>query len=342
MGRIVFGVSPIGLGHATRAMVLKQELESRGAEVTLFSGGSAADFMRASGHPVVDVVGGSGPRVVAAEMKWASAWYLRSWWDQRGNVARAEKLLESHPHDLVVCDEEFSGIVAAERRKERRVFISDELELGFARSWLAGLMERRVERWYRRLQDSVDVLVVPEEGEDSGNRRFVGPIVRPPTLTCEEVRSKYDIPEGKMILFSLSGSGVGRELAVELASKFRRVDGDAALVISGNRGGRISGEGVRDLGVVLDNQNLVACADVVVSTAGKSTIDEAAASGTPMIAVPIRHHAEQERNAAALGFSADDSLRLAELVGSKSGRRELPREYHGEKKAADAILSLLA
>ena len=342
MPSILLGVSPIGLGHATRALVLKGELERRGAAVTLFSGGRAAEFMKASGAPVDDIVDESGPRVVDGEMRRASTWYLRSWWAHRGNVARAERLLGSRPHDLVVCDEEFSGIAAAERRGEPRVLVSDELELGFARSWLARGVERWVEGWYRGVQSSVDLLIIPDEGEDSGNRRFVGPMVRPRTLTCQEARRRHGIPEGKMVLFSMSGYGVGRELAARLASSLRSAAGPGTvLVISGNRGARVQGEGVYDLGVVMDNQNLVACADVVVSMAGKSTIDEASAAGTPIIAVPIRHHAEQERNAAALGYTAEDSGRLEELVLSKMGRREQPRGYSGEKKAGDAIFSLL-
>ena len=341
MPRILFGVSPIGLGHATRALVLKGELERRGAEVRAFSGGRAAEFIAASGTAVDDVVDDSGPTVVDGEMRWASLWYLRSWRAHRRNVGRVERLFDSFPHDLVVCDEEFSGIAVAERRGERRVFISDELELGFARSWLARRIEHRVERWYRHLQDSVDLLVLPEEGEDSGNRRFVGPMVRPPTLSCGDARKKYGIPEGRMVLFSTSGSGVGRELAARLAASLAGAEPGLWLVVTGNRGDRLSGERVHDLGVVEDNQNLVACADVVVSTAGKSTIDEASAAGTPIVVIPIRHHAEQERNAAALGYTSADSRRLPELVRSKLGTRGEPRRHAGEKKAADAILSLL-
>ncbi len=342
MRRILFGVSPIGLGHATRALVLKKELEGRGAEVTLFSGGRAAEFIGACGFPVEDMVDDAVPTVVGAEMRFPSVWYVRSWLAHRRNVKKTERLFDARPHDLVVCDEEFSGITVAERRGERRVFITDELELGFARSWLSRSIERRVERWYRHLQGSVDLLLIPEEGEDAGNRLFVGPIVRAPTVPPGETRRRYGIPEGPVVLFSVSGSGLGRELAVKLVAALRGAGyGDLPVAITGNRGAKIAGEGVYDLGVVLDNQNLVASADLVVSTAGKSTIDEAAAAGTPMIAIPIRNHAEQERNAAELGFSYADSERFAELVKAKLGVREPPRQYFGEKKAADAIMSLL-
>ena len=341
MPRILFGVSPIGLGHATRALVLREELERRGAEVLMFSGGVAAEFIGERGVKVESIVGDPVPSFADGEMRLASLWYIRSWLANRRTIPKTERLFDSHPHDVVVCDEEFSGIMVAERRGEKRVFISDELELGFARSWVARKIEERVARWYRRLQSTVDLLVITEEGDDSGNRRFVGPFVRPPTMSPEETRRRYALPEGPLILVSLSGSGAGRELALRLAEDLRGKGVGLPVVITGNRGTKIQGGGVSDLGVVPDNQNLVAAADVVVSTAGKSTIDEAAAAGTPIITIPIRHHAEQERNAASLGYSSDDARRLAALVEAYLGKRSQPRAFSGEKKAADAILSLL-
>ena len=340
MPRILFGVSPIGLGHATRALVLREELLRRGAEVSMFSGGVAAEFMRKEGVEVEDIVEDPVPAFASGEMRRASLWYVRSWLANRRTVPRTERLFDSHPHDVVVCDEEFSGIMVAEKRGEKRVFMSDELDLGFARSWIARKIEGRVERWYRRLQESVDLLVIPEEGRDSGNRRFVGPIVRAPTGSPEETRKRYSLPKGDLVLVSLSGSGVGRELAASLVADLRKAGDGLPVVVTGNRGEKIPGPGVYDLGVVPDNQDLVASADVVVSTAGKSTIDEAAAAGTPIIAIPIRHHAEQERNAAALGFRSEDSRRLAELVKSRLGTRSPPRPFGGERKAAGEILSL--
>jgi UDP-N-acetylglucosamine--N-acetylmuramyl-(pentapeptide) pyrophosphoryl-undecaprenol N-acetylglucosamine transferase len=98
---------------------------------------------------------------------------------------------------------------------------------------------------------------------------------------------------------------------------------------------------VYDLGVVNDNQDLVACASVVVSSAGKSTIDEAGASGTPIIAIPIRNHAEQERNAAALGYSPDDLNRLGHLIVEKMGRRGAIVASAGAEKTSKLILTLI-
>jgi UDP-N-acetylglucosamine--N-acetylmuramyl-(pentapeptide) pyrophosphoryl-undecaprenol N-acetylglucosamine transferase len=341
MPRVLYGVSPIGLGHATRSLVVIEELKRRGIEVKVFSGGKAADFLRSSGVSVEDMVDDPVPTVIDGEMRRVALWYVRSWLANRRTLARTERLFDAYSPDLVVCDEEFSGLIVAGRKGTRRVFITDELLLGFARSWIARKIERRLERWYRNLQDSVDLLIVPDSGEDTGNRRFVGPIVRAQTQSCPEVRTKHKLPKGKMVLFSMSGSGIGRDLAskVAVSMKEARIE-DTLFVVTGNRGPRISGEGIFDLGLVSENQDLIACSDLVVSTAGKSTIDEASAAGTPIVVIPIRHHAEQERNAQALGYSADDVGRLGAIIRERIGRRTPPRHFEGEIIASDAIMSL--
>ena len=307
-----------------------------------FSGGRAAEFIRDMGFGVDDIVEDPVPHVSNGEMSRVALWYIRSWVANRRTVPRTLRVLEAYAPDVVVCDEEFSGIIAAGRRGVKRVFIADELSLGFARTWIARKIEERVDRWYQGLQQSVDLLLIPEHGVNGGNRRFVGPIVREITRSPTETRAAYSLPEGRMILFATSGSGLGREIALRVRDSIKSAGlPGITYVVTGNRGPKIEGDGVYDLGVVPDNQNLVAAADLVISTAGKSTIDEADAAGTPIIVIPIQHHAEQERNAAALGYSSSDYSRLPELIQEKLGRRQPPKRFRGELEASDAILSLL-
>jgi UDP-N-acetylglucosamine--N-acetylmuramyl-(pentapeptide) pyrophosphoryl-undecaprenol N-acetylglucosamine transferase len=339
--KVLYGVSPIGLGHATRSTVVVGELERLGADVRVFSGGKAADFLRDEGVKVDNAVEDAVPHVASGEMGRVASWYVRSWLAQRKNVRAVGKIFDSFAPDLVVCDEEFSGLAVAGLRGVKRALIADELSLGFARTWVARQLEARVEGWYKRLQEDVDLLVIPEEGTDSGNRKYVGPIVRPSNSTCVEVRSRHGIPPGSFVLLSLSGTGIGRELFPPTKAA---VDGlgtaKASLVVTGNRGEKFTGGGVLDLGVVKDNQELIGCADLVVSMAGKSTMDEASATGTPIIAIPIRHHAEQERNAEALGYSHGDVARLAEIVPRRFGQRGDPKKFDGGARAARLILNL--
>jgi len=343
MAKVLYGVSPIGLGHATRAIAIAEKLRDVGVNYRLFSGGDTARFLKACGYPTEEIVSDSGPAVVDGEMKRAALWYIKSWAALKRTTQRTERIFDNYKPDLVVCDEEFSGLGVAASRGCKRVFISDELELGFARGRIAKSIERRVNGWYKRLQEDVDLLVIPEFGADSGNRRYVGPVVRAVTRSATETRTDYKLPSGgRMILLSMSGSKMGAFLLkVVVSAMAERPIPDSFLVVSGNRGRRVSGRDIYDLGVVLENQNLVAAADLVVSTAGKSTQDEAASEGTPFIGIPISHHAEQERNAASLGYTSEDARRIGELMAEKVGERSTPLRFQGAEAARDVLLSSL-
>jgi len=341
--RVLYGVSPIGLGHATRSSAVGAELLSRGVQVVFASGGEAAEYLEGQGFATERVVEGAVPAIAGGEMKRASFWYVRYWWGYRKTKKRMGALLDRSPPDLVVGDEEFAGVSLAMERGLRHALVTDELELGFARSAAARAIESRVSRWYTRLLSEASVVIIPDFGEDSANRRHTGPIVRRVTKTRREVEEEFGLPKGgPMVLLSLSGSGAGLHLldAAERGVKGAGLQG-AFLAVSGNRGARARGERVFDLGVVEDNQNLVAAADIVISAAGKSTIDEAASAGTPIVAIPIRNHAEQERNAAALGYVAGDEDRLGELIRDRIGKRGSPRTYGGAEEASRILLSML-
>lgn len=339
MPRILYGVSPIGLGHATRTLVVVNELRRAGAEVRIFSGGKAAEFL-AEEEAVANVVSDPVPHTVNGKMDRVALWYIRSWYALRKTMPKTRQLVSDFRPDLVVCDEEFSGILAATEMNVRRAFVTDELELGFASSWVAKKIEKRVSGWYENLQRSAGLVLIPDFGKDTDRVRYVGPIVRPVTADPEETRRVHGIPPGRYIVLSLSGSGMGGHLFDETMAALSEPGlSDVNLVVTGNRGARFKGGRVLDLGLVRDNQNLVAAADLVVSTAGKSTIDEAASSGTPIITIPIKNHAEQERNAAALGYSFNDMHGLRRLVAEKIGKREAPRSYRGAEEASRLILT---
>lgn len=343
MKRLLYGVSPIGLGHATRAAAVAEGLRRSGVEVLFASGGNAAAYLKDLGFETSEVVEEPTPRVVGGEMKWASLWYLRYWLGYGRTKASMERLIKKLEPNLVVGDEEFAGVAVAMERGLRHALVTDELELGFARTSIARAIEAQASNWYNKLLGSVSVVLIPDFGTDEGNRRHIGPMVRRVSLTKEEVFRDHSFPEGgEMVLLSMSGSGVGSHL---IERTVRAVNGlgdqRTFLAVTGNRGEPVTGERVFDLGVVRDNQNLVAAADLVVSTAGKSTIDEAASAGTPAVVIPIKNHAEQERNAAALGYKPEDIDRLQELIRDKIGRREAPRNYQGVEQATSFLASML-
>ena len=100
-------------------------------------------------------------------------------------------------------------------------------------------------------------------------------------------------------------------------------------------------ENVRNLGFVNNLHEVIYAADVLISLAGKSTIDEAKEYGTPAIFIPIKGHFEQEDNAKEIGFFPEDIERIEELVMKKLKEERNPIKKNGAQNAAKIIQDLL-
>ena len=340
---ILYAVSPIGFGHASRSVAIGLKLREMSLEPEFATGGPAVKFLKSYGFKVHDIVTEPNPAESGGEMKMATLWYLRYWLGYRSTSRRMADLVTRLSPRLVVGDEEFSSVSLAIQRGIAHAMISDELQLGFARSAIARRVEARVSLWYADLQRRVSNLLVPSFGTDSGNIHYMTPVTREVTKPREAARAEHGLPlESSVVLLSSSGSGMKPFLLHRSLEAFRKVcKGSDVFVTTGVGGPRIQAGDVRALGMVRDNQDLIAASDLVVSTAGKSTIDESASSGTPMIAIPIKNHVEQERNAAELGFAFGDKDRLEELIPKFLGRRSPPAHYPGAQRTADYLASLL-
>lgn len=341
MTKILYGVSPIGFGHASRAVAVGLKLRDKGAEPEFVTGGKAVPFIESFGFKAHRLISEPVPLEFRGRIVFSGLWYARYWLGYRATYPRMEKLIQDLEPDVVVGDEEFSGVSIALKKEIAHALISDELELNFAKSFLTEIIEAKVQRWYSELQRNVHHLVIPDFGEDSRNIRFVGPIVREPTKDRASVLKEHSLPsEKKMIVLSKSGTGLGSFLEGKTLDAIKSArSNESFLAISGGEAAPASGR-VFHLGFVRDNQNIVAAADLVISSAGKSTIDEAQSCGTPIIAIPFKHHFEQEKNARSLGFSFEDIDRLDALIPEYLGRRSTPRKYDGADRTANLILKL--
>jgi UDP-N-acetylglucosamine--N-acetylmuramyl-(pentapeptide) pyrophosphoryl-undecaprenol N-acetylglucosamine transferase len=344
-GTLLYGVSPIGFGHASRAAAVGLKLRDRSLEPEFATGGPAVEFLRSYGFKVHDIVTEPVPSESGGEMKRVTLWYLRYWSGYRSTKKGMAELIKKLNPSLIVGDEEFSSVSLALELGIPNVMISDELELGFARGAVAKRIEARVGRWYSNLQRNVSHLLVPTFGADRDNIHYVSPITREVTKTREATRREYDLPlDSNVVLFSASGSGIGRFLLLRSLEAFRKVrtpSGVFAIAESHDPPPSHNDNAVRPLGMVRDNQNLIAAADLVISTAGKSTIDESISSGTPIISIPIKNHAEQEKNAAEIGFKFEDIDNLEELIPKLVGKRTEPARYSGAERVADFLATLL-
>lgn len=337
---INFFVSPIGLGHATRAIAIAQQLDA--PDIQFVSGIGAADLILRNGYSVLDLYRPEKFDVRSGQLKHSFRWLLDYYSYYRKCKAIAAGVLEKRD-GLLVSDEDFASIAVGEQIRRKRILITDITESHFT-TGAASLLENRMNKALKRMIEACDCVIIPEAGQDIGNLVHVGPVVRRASADRDTLRKQFGFSR-KTIVVSVGGTDAGRFL-IEKAHQACRTLGprlDAELVIVSGPAFRIpDSPDYRNLGYVQNLHDLIYAADLVLSLAGRSTMDESIAFGTPGIFIPIKGHFEQEQGAKRLGFKFEDIFRLEELIEEKLGTaRQSGSGAAGAEKAA-AIISNMA
>jgi UDP-N-acetylglucosamine--N-acetylmuramyl-(pentapeptide) pyrophosphoryl-undecaprenol N-acetylglucosamine transferase len=185
-----------------------------------------------------------------------------------------------------------------------------------------------------------DLVIIPENGDDHENIKRVGPIVRQTNFSRAELRKKLSF-EKTTIVISIGGTDAGLFLIEKALESISKINQDIQIVLISGPAVNKKFENVRNLGFVNNLHELIFAADLLISLAGKSTIDEANAYGTPAIFIPIKGHFEQEDNAKEQGFVFEDINRLDVLIPEKLEEKRNPVNTDGAKNASDIIRKLM-
>src|SRR3989338_2049904 len=146
----------------------------------------------------------------------------------------------------------------------------------------------------------------------------------------------------KTIIVSIGGTDAGLFLIEKTLESILKINQDVnVIVVSGPSLSKKFGDSIRNLGFVSNLHEIIFAADVIVSLAGKSTIDEAKAYGTPGIFIPIKGHFEQEDNAKEAGFVFEDINKLDKLILEKLEQKRSPLETKGAINAYNIIKKMI-
>ncbi len=339
MAGFEFFCSPIGLGHATRDIAITDNLQNLSANFV--TGSVAAKILKKTGLPVDDVYNPPSFVVENGSLKSPARWIWNYYKYYKDCKNISEAILEKSNSNLIVSDEDFASLTVAQEKKVRTVLITDILETRFTKGLFASLVEKRMNKSMNEIIKKCDVVILPETGDDYENVKRVGPIVRETKHTRGELRAKFGF-EKKTVVISIGGTDAGLFLiqkAIDAISKTSQ-DLDTVLV-SGPSVSKKFGN-VRNFGFVENLHELIFAADLIISLAGKSTIDEAKAYGTPGIFIPIKGHFEQEDNARDEGYEFQDIFRLGKIIPSKlEEKRNTVSAGRGAKKAAEIIREII-
>ncbi len=332
-----FFSSPIGLGHVTRDIAIVNNFEN--ITTNFVTGSGAAKILKNLDFKVKDVYNPPSFIVENGTLKSPAKWLWNYYQYYKDCKKISQNILQESNPNLVISDEDFASLTIAQKMKIPTVLVTDVLETRFTKG-LVSFIEKKMNKSMQEIIKKCDIVILPENGNDQDNIKRVGPIVRQTSLSREELRKKFSF-EKKTIVVSIGGTDAGLFLIEKALESISRINQDIEIILVTGPAINREFENVRNLGFVDNLHELIFAADLLISLAGKSTIDEANAYGTPAIFIPIKGHFEQEDNAKEEGFVFDDIKRLDVLILEKFEEKRNQVNTDGAKNASNIIKKLM-
>ena len=338
MTDVNFFSSPIGLGHVTRDIAVANNFQN--ISTKFVTGGGATKILKNLEFKVEDKYIPPQFIVENGVLKNSTRWLWNYYQYYKRCKKIAKKIIEEDNPKLVLSDEDFASLTIAQEEKIPTVLITDIVQTNFV-SGITSFIEKKMNKSMQSIIKKCDVVIIPENGHDEDNIKRVGPIVRQTNFSREELRKKLSFDK-KTVVVSIGGTDAGLFLIEKTLETITKLNQDVdVIVVSGPSLSKKFDESIRNLGFVDNLHEIIFAADVIVSLAGKSTIDESKAYGTPGIFIPIKGHFEQEDNARGEGFVFDDINKLDELILEKLEQKRNPVETKGAINAYNIIKKLI-
>ena len=332
-----FFSSPIGLGHVTRDIAIVKNIKN--ISINFVTGSGAAEILRKLDYKIDDVYNPPSFIVENGILNNQTKWLWNYFQYYKNCKKISEKIIKTNNSDLIISDEDFASLIVAQNLKIPNILITDVLETKFTKG-IASLIERKMNKSMMNIIKNCDVVIIPEEGHDQGNIKRVGPIVREINVSREELREKFSFNKTTIIV-SVGGTDAGLFLIEKSIESILKINQDIEIVVVSGPAISKKFSNVRNLGFVDNLHELIFASDLIISLAGKSTIDEAKAYGTPGIFIPIKGHFEQEDNAKTEGFIFEDINRLETLISEKLEQKRNKINTNGAKLASEIIKKMI-
>ena len=332
-----FFSSPIGLGHVTRDIAIVNNLKD--ISINFITGSGAAKILKKLEYKVNDIYNPPSFIVENGMLNNQTKWLWNYFQYYKNCKKISEKIIKINNSDLIISDEDFASLTVAQNLKIPNILITDVLETKFTKG-IASLIERKMNKSMMNIIKNCDVVIIPEEGHDQGNIKRVGPIVREINFSREELRKKFSFNKITIII-SIGGTDAGLFLIKKSIESILKINQDIEIVVVSGPAINKKFSNVRNLGFVDNLHELIFASDLIISLAGKSTIDEAKAYGTPGIFIPIKGHFEQEDNAKTEGFVFEDINRLETLISEKLEQKRNKINISGTKLASEIIKKMI-
>lgn len=369
--RIIFFTSPIGLGHASRDIAITQKLEKYLDEILFVSGGSAHDLISRAKFSALNLYKPPPFSIESGALHNSFQWLMRYLIYYKKSKKIAEEVITKHLHKnpIIVSDEDFASLANSKNPTlQKKILIYDILGTSICAMGSSGstyptignknhlgethftsgflhLFEKEMNKRIRNLINKCDKVIIPDFGENRDNLEYVGPIVREINANRTTLRNTLGLTR-KTVVVCTGGTDAGTYLikrSLQAYEKLRSRFDLELIIVSGPNIRLNDSDGFRNLGFVDNLHEYIFASDLVVSLAGRSTMDESIVYGTPGIFIPIKDHFEQEQNAIRMGYKFEDIFKLETLIEEKLGsfRQGSLQKSNGAEITAKIITEML-
>jgi len=332
-----FFSSPIGLGHVTRDIAIVNNLKD--IPINFVTGSGAAKILKKLEFKVNDVYSPPSFSVKNGALNNQTKWLWNYYQYYKNCKNISEKILKKNNLNLIISDEDFASLTVAQNLEIPNILITDVLETKFTKG-IASFIERRMNKSMMNIIKNCDVVIIPEEGDNQDNIKRVGPIVRKINCSREELRGKFSFNKITIVI-SIGGTNAGLFLIDKAIKAILKINQNIEIVVVSGPAVNKKFLNVKNLGFVDNLHELIFASDLIISLAGKSTIDEAKAYGTPGIFIPIKGHFEQEHNAKTEGFVFEDINNLETLILEKLEQKRNKVNTDGARLASEIIKKMI-
>ena len=337
MNVLNFFSSPIGLGHVTRDIAIVNNF--RNITTNFVTGSNAVKILKNLDFKVENAYNPPSFIIKNGALQNSAKWLWNYYQYYKDCKNISQKIIKKDNPDLVISDEDFASLTIAQEMKIPTILITDVVSTHFTKG-LVSIIEKKMNKSMQEIIKKCDVVIIPEDGDDQDNIKRVGPIVREINCTRNELRKKFSF-EKKTIVISIGGTNAGIFLIEKALESITKINQDIDVILVSGPAVSKKFENVKNMGFVNNLHELIFAADLIISLAGKSTIDEANAYGTPGIFIPIKDHFEQEANAKKEGFVFDDLNKLDILILKKIVQKRNQVNCDGAKNASNIIKKLM-
>jgi UDP-N-acetylglucosamine--N-acetylmuramyl-(pentapeptide) pyrophosphoryl-undecaprenol N-acetylglucosamine transferase len=330
LSRIYISPYGVGLGHASRMLMVAQQIRESGYQISFSSFGEASNFLRHNGFRCKEVP--------PLELSWtlegafsikksiASLPYQFSNFSRQLN-AEIKNIAACRP-DLVVADSRLSPLLISKAFKIPSIVVLNQIRLLLSPSLRRVRIARLYEEFNGQLLGSLwsfaDKILVPDlpppmtisekniwsVSTASSKVKYVGFTAPSPNILperLEKARQMLKLSSEKPFFFlHISGPEPTRRPLTNLAiMAFKELEPGMQYVISeGKPGGNAIPRKISDSGWYFEwcpiRDELFSLCDALVIRAGHASISQSIQFGKPFLCIPIENHGEQLANSAKI------------------------------------------